>query len=599
MKREGRIQSLFSAIQESGPVTAILRLFHRITLLVREMKIASLSGIFLLSFLFDFSIWFPIFFKGAALLLQGGALIKLTFEERYLFLRFRHLSWTKRLIPVALFLIALLFYFEKGVLFFQMWDHSETPPIYTYRLYSMIFFGAAFSIYAMRLKTIAQFLDRLHLKPAQTLALSFALLIFVGALILSLPQMVVDPSRISFIDALFTATSATTVTGLIVSSPSEFYRLPGQWVILLLIQFGGLGIMTFGALIFFLPKRRMPLHEEIALQGVLEVESIGSVRKQIGSIFVMTLTIETIGALLLWTLIETETPNPLFQAVFHSVSAFCNAGFSLFPANLEGYVDRPGVNLIIISLIILGGLGFPVLHNLGNYPLFGRGPTSWRLTFHSKMVLTISAGLLLAGTAGLYLLEFRGALAPLPWYHQWIAAFFQSASTRTAGFNTVNIARFSDASIFLIILLMWIGGSPISTAGGIKTTTFGVMLATFRSILRKREEIEIFNRRLAPQVVQKALSVGFIASVLMALLLLLLLAIEGGDFKVVLFEAVSAFNTVGLSIGNTAAFSPTGKLILILTMFIGRLGPLTIAYTLAERTHRGVYHYPEERVIVG
>jgi trk system potassium uptake protein TrkH len=566
---------------------------------MREMKVASLSGIFLLSFLFDFSLWFPIFFKAAALLLQGGGMIKLTFEERYLLLRFRHLSWRKRLIPVALFLIALLFYIEKGFLFFQMWDHPDGSLAPTYRLYSMIFFGSAFSIYAMRLRALAHFLDRLHLKPAQTLALSFALLILAGALILSLPQVVVDPAQISFIDALFTATSATTVTGLSVAPISEYYQTAGQWVILLLIQLGGLGIMTFGALIFFLPRRRMPLQEEIALQGVLEAESIGSVRREIGSIFVITLTIEALGALLLWVFFRNETPNPLFQAIFHSISAFCNAGFSLFPTNLEVYVDRPAVNLIIIGLVILGGLGFPVLHNLGNYPLFGRGSTSWRLTFHSKMVLTISAGLLLAGTVGLFLLEYDRALAPLPWHHQWITAFFQSATARTAGFNTVNIARLSDASIFLMILLMWIGGSPISTAGGIKTTTFGVMLATLRSLLRRREEIEIFRRRLAPQAVQKALSVGFISSSLLALLLLSLLAVEEGDFKVILFEAVSAFNTVGLSIGNTAAFSPMGKAILILIMFIGRLGPLTIAYTLAERTSRGIYHYPEERVIVG
>ncbi len=599
MKREGRVRSLLSAAQGSGPVASMLQLFRRIISAIREIKVASLSGTLLLSLLFDFSPWFPIFLKGAALLLQGGVIIKLTFEERYLLLRFRHFSWMKRLIPIALFLVALLFYFEKGLLFFLLWDQPDAPLIHTYYLYSMIFLGSAFSIYAMRLKTIATFLDQLHLKPAQTLALSFALLILTGALLLSLPQMVVDPSRISFIDALFTATSATTVTGLIVSSTSEYYRLPGQWVILLLIQLGGLGIMTFGALIFFLPRRRMPLQEEIALQGVLAVESIGSVRREIGSIFVITLTIEAIGALLLWTLIRNDTPAAVFQAIFHSVSAFCNAGFYLFPANLEGYADFPALQLTIITLVILGSLGFPVLHNLSSYPLFGRGPTSWRLTFHSKIVLTISAGLLLAGTLGIYLLEYRGVLAPLSWHQKWTAAFFQSATTRSGGFNTVNISLFSDASIFLLILLMWIGGSPISTAGGIKTTTFGVMLATLRSLLRGREEIEIFHRRLSPQAVQKALSVGFISSALLALLLLSLLAVEEGNFKVILFEAVSAFNTVGLSIGETAAFSPLGKAILILTMFIGRLGPLTIAYSLAERTSRGIYRYPEERVIVG
>lgn len=599
MKREGRIQSLFSAIQESGPVTAILRRFHRITLLVREMKIASLSGVFLLSFLFDFSIWFPIFFKGAALLLQGGALIKLTFEERYLFLRFRHFSWTKRLIPVALFLIALLFYFEKGVLFFQMWDHPETPPIYTYRLYSMIFFGAAFSIYAMRLKTIAQFLDRLHLKPAQTLAVSFALLIFFGALFLSLPQMVVDPSRISFIDALFIATSATTVTGMGLFPISEFYRTSGQWVLLLLIQFGGLGIMTFGALFSLVSKRDIRLSDEVALQGILETESIGTVRREVAGIFIVTLTIEAMGALLLWLCFREEISGSVFTAVFHAVSAFCNAGFSLFPANLEGHVGNLPVNLIISVLIILGGLGFPVLQNLGSYPLSGSGRRNWRLTFHSKMVLSISAGLLAVGTVGLFILEYNGTLAPLPWHQKWLAAAFQSVTARTAGFNTLNIGALSDAALFLLIVLMWVGGSPVSTAGGIKTTTFGVMLATFRSVLRGREEVEVFRRRLPPNVVQKALSVGFISSALLALFLLLLLSIEEGGFRNLLFEAVSAFNTVGLSTGITPTLSPVGKLILILTMFVGRIGPLTIALSLAERTSRGVYRYPQERVIVG
>jgi len=587
-----------ASVQESRPTHPVRRAFDSIGASIREIKVASIYGLFLFSLFLDFSVWFPTLCKAAALLLQAGGILKLVFEERYLLLRYRHLSLKKRLIPIVLFAVALLFYVEKGLLFFQTWNDPAGALIHTYRLYSIIFFGSAFSIYGMRLKTIAQFLDRLHLKPAQTLAVSFALLICFGALFLSLPQMVVDPSRISFIDALFMATSASTVTGFSLFPISEFYRMSGQWVLLLLIQLGGLGIMTFGALFSLISKRGLQISDEVALQGILETESIGTVRREVAGIFIVTFTIEAIGTLLLWLCFREEDAS-LFAALFHAVSAFCNAGFSLFPANLEGYVGHLPVNLIIAPLIILGGLGFPVLQNLGSYPLFGGERRNWRLTFHSKMVLSVSAGLLAAGTIGLFLLEYNGTLSPLSWHQKWVAAAFQSVTARTAGFNTLNIGALSDAALFLLIVLMWVGGSPVSTAGGIKTTTFGVMLATFRSLLRGREEVEIFRRELSPNVVQKALSVGFISSALLALFLLLFLWIEEGEFRDLFFEIVSAFNTVGLSTGMTPQLSPAGKLILIFTMFVGRIGPLTLAFSLAQRVSRGTYRYPRERVIVG
>ncbi|HLG21295.1 MAG TPA: potassium transporter TrkG [Candidatus Manganitrophaceae bacterium] len=590
---------LFSKVQRP-PLSASLqgRVF-RLSSRISRIHPFSFFTALLLSFFFDFSIWLPTLCKIVALLLQAGILVRLIFEERYLWARFRRLPLKKKLIPITLFAIALLFYLEKGWLLAGSWADGGESLRYTYRLYSMIFLGAAFSIYAMRLKTIGQFLERLHLRPAQTMALSFALVILLGALLLSLPQVVIDPSRISFVDALFTATSATTVTGLSLFPISDYYERSGLWVILLLIQLGGLGIMTFGALFSLISKRDLRLDEAVALQGVLEPSSIGVVRREIGAIFIMTLAIEAVGTLLLWFSFQGENGRPLFTALFHSISAFCNAGFSLFPANLEGRVTDLPVNLVIALLIVLGGLGFPVLHNLGSYPLFRKNRSGWRLTFHSKVVLSISAGLLLAGTVGIFIFEYRGVLAPLPWRHKWMAAAFQSVTARTAGFNTLNIGLVSDATLFLLILLMWIGGSPISTAGGIKTTTFGVMLATLRSLLRRREEVELFRRSLSPQVTQKALSVGVTSSALMALLLLLLLAVEGGGFREVLFEAVSAFNTVGLSTGITPRFSPLGKLILVVIMFVGRIGPLTLAFCLAERAAKGSYRYPQERVIVG
>lgn len=413
MQREKGIRSLLSAVQASRSAA-----FHAIGSAVRKIKIASLSGIFITALLLDFSVWLPTLCKAAAIVLQTGGILKLIFEERYLLLRYRRFSLKKRLIPIALFAVALLFYLEKALLLLQIRNDPASLLIHTYRLYGIIFFGSAFSIYALRLKTIAQFLDRLHLKPAQTMAVSFALLIFFGALFLSLPQMVVDPSRISFIDALFTATSAATVTGLGLFPVSEYYRITGQWILLLLIQFGGLGIMTFGALFALLSKRDLRLSDEIAFQGMLETKSIGSVRREVAAIFVTTLTIEAIGTLLLWLCFRNQTDRSFFTALFHAVSAFCNAGFSLFPANLEGHAGNAPVNFTIAALIILGGLGFPVLYDLGSYPLFGSGRGKWRLTFHPKMVLSVSAGLLAAGTIGILLLEYRGALAPLPWHQK-------------------------------------------------------------------------------------------------------------------------------------------------------------------------------------
>ena len=530
---------------------------------------------------------------------QAGVLIKLIFEEKYLHLRFRRLSWQKKLIPIALFGICLLFFVEKGLIISVMWREQSIALVHTYRTYSMIFFVAAFAIYALRLNIIARFLSRLRLKPAQTLAIGFMSLILFGALLLSLPQMVLDPSKISMIDALFTATSASTVTGLVVAPISEFYQPTGTWVILLLIQLGGLGIMTFGVLFSLLSKQRMRLNDAVALQGVLETESIGTVRKEIQRIFLLTLTIEALGTLFFWIFLPAEADSPLFSAAFHSISAFCNAGFSLFPSNMEGYVGNLPVNLTIAALVIVGGVGFPVLSNLGNYPLFKKDRTAWRLTFHSKMVLSVSAGLLVVGTIGIYILEFSRTLGPLSWYEKWVSAFFHAVTARTAGFNSLNLGQFSDATLFLMMLLMWIGGSPASTAGGIKTTTFGVMLATLGAMLRGRKDVSLFKRGISSPTVQKSLAIGFTSFSLLALFLLLLLYTEDASFKALMFESVSAFNTVGLSTGITSKLSSMGKMIIILTMFVGRIGPLTLAFSLAERVSKGKYSYPEERVIIG
>ncbi|VAX33047.1 KtrAB potassium uptake system, integral membrane component KtrB [hydrothermal vent metagenome] len=570
-----------------------------LTTQVRGVKYFSMPGILLLSLLLDFSVWFPMICRSIALLFQAGVLVKLAFEEKLLHLRFRRLSWQKKLIPIALFGVCLLFYFEKVVILFSMWGESFDFLINPYRAYSMIFFMSSFAIYGLRLNIIARFLGGLHLRPAQTMTMGFLLVILVGTMLLSLPQMVIDPSKIVIIDALFTATSATTVTGLTLGPISEFYRPSGIWVILFLIQTGGLGIMTFGVLFSLVSNKRIKLQDAVALQGVLETESVGTVRKEIRLIFLLTLVIETLGALLIYLFLPKETDQPIFTAIFHAVSAFCNAGFSLFSTNLEGFLGNIPMNGVIAVLVILGGIGFPVISNLLSYPMRRKGRAAWRLSFHSKMVLSISGGLLAVGTLGIYILEFQGTLAGLSWFDKWFAAFFHSVTARTAGFNTLNVGDFSDATLFLLILLMWIGGSPASTAGGIKTTTFGVMLATLKAMLNQREQVSLFRRSFSPLAVRKSLSIAFSSSALLAMFLLLLLFTEEGDFKAIVFESVSAFNTVGLSTGITSELSPIGKLIIIVTMFIGRIGSLTLAFSIAERVMKGKYTYPEERIIIG
>ncbi|MBN4054542.1 hypothetical protein JYT87_02415 [Nitrospira defluvii] len=576
-----------------------LRFLDPVFAYLRGVKIFSTAGMLLFAFILDFSVWVPLLSKVVATILQAGVLIKLVFEEKYLHIKFRRLSWQKKLIPIALFGVGLLFYVEKILILLAMFGEPPGALINPYQSYSIIFFVSSFIIYALRLNSITEFLSHLKLRPAQTLAIGFIGLILFGTLLLSLPQMVLDPSKVSIIDAFFTATSASTVTGLVLSPISEYYRPTGIWIILLLIQLGGIGIMTFGVLFSIFSHQRMRLRDEVALQGVLDTESVGTVQKEIKVIFLMTFTIEVLGAMIIWLFLPDGTDQPIFTAMFHSISAFCNAGFSLFPENFKGYVGNVSMNLIIAILIVLGGIGFPVLNNLMKYPFFKKGHTSWRLSFHSKVVLSISAGLLLVGTIGFYILEYQSTLASLSWYEKWIAAAFHSVTARTAGFNTLNTGDFSDATLFFLILLMWIGGSPASTAGGIKTTTFGVMLATLGSMLRRTEEVSLFKRSLSPGAIHKSLSIAFTSLALLAFFIILLLATEEGSFKEIVFESVSAFNTVGLSTGITSDLTPIGKIIITLTMFVGRIGPLTLAFSLAERVRKGKLSYPQERVIIG
>jgi trk system potassium uptake protein TrkH len=517
----------------------------------------------------------------------------------------RHLR--QRWLDLLVLAIVGLFGVERALLLREAGDPGPLPRL---ALYTTVFYTAALLKLVTRARRAVDFLAELDLRPSQTIVLSFVGAMVMGTLLLTLPQATITGVGTPLVDALFMATSAVCVTGLVVLDIGTQYTLFGQLVILSLIQAGGLGIMTFAALATAFAGRRLRIRDQVALQGALDAEAIGTIRQMIRAIFVSTFVLEGLGALALFARWQGDAPDPwqaAYRAIFHAISAFCNAGFSLFADSLVRYAGDVTVVLTATSLILLGGLGFPLLANLSD--LFRKTPVfrfeasgrRWgrRLTLHSKVALTVTALLLAAGMGLLLLLEWGNALAGRPLAERLLVVYFQAVTPRTAGFNTVPIASLAPASLSLLIVLMFIGGSPGSTAGGIKTTTVGVMAATLRAILRNRERVEVFERTIPQGLVNKAMAVTLVALAAVALAVFGLTLTESGPFISLAFEAVSAFGTVGLSMGITPTLTDAGKLIVTATMFVGRVGPLTLALALAERPAPAQVVYPSDRVMIG
>ncbi|MGH7299299.1 MAG: TrkH family potassium uptake protein, partial [Candidatus Rokuibacteriota bacterium] len=443
---------------------------------------------------------------------------------------------------------------------------------------------------------------RLDLQPAQTVALGFGGAIVAGAILLSLPVSVSRIEDLSLLDALFTATSAVTVTGLAVYDPATALTATGQVILLVLIQLGGLGTMVVSASLVVLAGRRLRLHRATALREAMDVETVGQVRTQVKGILALTAACEAGGALLLFLLWRNrpEVEAPLSAALFHSVSAFCNAGFSVFSSNLAAFRDDAATCAVIAALIVVGGLGFPVLRGglprIAAIALRRRAP---RLSLHARLALLTTVLLLAAGTLGMLLLEWGGALAPLTWPARLSVASFLSVTARTAGFNTVPIADLTPAALWLLMLLMFIGGSPGSTAGGVKTTTAATMVASLRATLGGRPRVEALRRTIPDEQVAKALALVGVSAALVAGGGLALLATQAADASALAFEAVSAFGTVGLSLGVTPLLDNVGKAVLMVLMFAGRTGPLTLGFALAARRSDSGITYPNEKIMLG
>ena len=456
--------------------------------------------------------------------------------------------------------------------------------------------------FCSRSKVSERLISLLGIKPAQLLIVTFLMTILIGTFLLTLPISTKSGQGLNFVDALFTATSATCVTGLIVHDTGSFFSIFGQLVILLLIQVGALGIMTFSVTLFLAAGKRMSNREAIAMQNVLDQDSIAGIMGLIAFIAKMTIFVELLGAAFLFVGFMPYISDPwqrIYVSIFHSISAFCNAGFSLFPDSIMQYANDGVINLTIAFLIILGGLGFIVVKDIWDMYVLGSRPRSLGLRLHTKLVLSMTVILLFVGTILIFFAENNANFTGLMLKDKILISFFQSASARTAGFNSVDIAGMTNASIFSIIILMFIGASAGSTGGGIKTTTFWVLLRSFSSNIQNKDDINAFKRKIPDSIVGKAIAI-FILSLGFVILFMYLLSIsESLPFRDLIFEVVSAFGTVGLSTGITAQFHNVGKLLITGLMFLGRLGPLTIVLAFSGYRRKINYTYAQEKIMVG
>jgi trk system potassium uptake protein TrkH len=444
--------------------------------------------------------------------------------------------------------------------------------------------------------------------PARTAIVAFALLIFTGTILLMLPVSSTG-EPVGCVDALFTSTSAVCVTGLTVVDTGRTFSLFGQFIIMILIQFGGLGIMTMSTVFIMLAGKRPGLAGQIVVQDAFTHSRERNILSILKDVFLFTGVIEGVGIVIMFFIFlpENSVQRALFLSIFHSISAFCNAGFSIFSDSFVKYRENWALNLVICFLIISGGIGFLVLSELKR-KFFVKHRALSRLSLHSKIVLSTTLILIVSGMVIILGMEWHNTLAPLSISGRFLAAFFQSVTTRTAGFNTLSIGDMANETLFVIIILMFIGASPGSCGGGIKTTSFATLAVLGLSRIQGSDRPLLFNRTISATSVGKAVSVVILSAMVVCIGIMLLLITEVGEvshmqsrgrFLELFFEVVSAFGTVGLSTGITGLISEMGKVILSMVMFVGRLGPLVVGVAVSRDTAAARYYFAEESIMVG
>lgn len=449
-----------------------------------------------------------------------------------------------------------------------------------------------------RVKKFTALLESLTLKPAQTILLSFFMVILCGALVLMMPFTTVDGKGLPFLDAWFTATSAVCVTGLIVVDTAAVFTRIGQTVIVLLIQIGGLGIMIISYFTLFSLRKRLSVEEKLLISYMISQSDMNQLSKTIKGIILSTLAIEGTGFLLFtigFSRLFGLSGTTLFYGFFHSISAFCNAGFALFSDSLEGFTGSALINITAALLIICGGISFSVIMNLSGLL---RGKTR-KLTLNTRMVLIITGLLLLTGTLLIYGLEHGNTLRNYPLGVQYLASFFQSVTLRTAGFNTIPLGGLTAATVAVMIVFMFIGAATGSTGGGIKVNTIGVIYAYVASVLKNRDKAVLSQQGINSSHILKAFLILLFGLLAVTFGTILLSVTEKMPYISLLFESVSAFATVGLTLGITPDLSSGGRIIIIFLMFAGRLGPLTILSAATVEDKKVRIEYPEGDVSLG
>lgn len=444
-------------------------------------------------------------------------------------------------------------------------------------------------------------MKRKHFTYQQVIALTFLSIIIIGGVVLSLPVSSRDGTATPLINALFTSASATCITGLVVYDTYTHWSAFGQAVILLLIQIGGLGFMTVATLFSFFLGRKIGLWERVMIRETVSTFDIGGVVRLTKHIIIGTLICEGTGALLLSFRFcpEMGFAAGLYNAVFHSVSAFCNAGFDIMGkfgqySSLTRYAGDPLVNLVVITLIVVGGIGFVVWEDIYTYRFAFR-----KYQLHSKIVLVTTGFLIFIPAAVLFATEYQAAFAGFGVLKSVLVSLFQSVTTRTAGFNTVDLASLKGSSVLVMMVLMLIGGSPGSTAGGAKTTTFVVILLSVFSTVNQKKDLSIFKRRLDEDALRRAVSILFIYIFTAMVSAAAISLLEGLSLVTTAFEVLSAIGTVGLSFGITPYLGGASKIILAFLMYFGRVGVLSIAMSIARSRETDSLRYPSERIMIG
>lgn len=439
---------------------------------------------------------------------------------------------------------------------------------------------------------------KLKLNGVQILALGFLVLILIGGIILSLPISSQSGEPTNFLDAIFTSTSAVCVTGLITLNTSAHWSIFGQTVIITLIEIGGLGFMSFAVLISLILGKKITLRERLVMQEAMNTYSIQGLVRMVKYVLIFTVSVQFFGALLLSTQFVPEygLSRGIFYSIFHSISAFCNAGFDLFGTSLVSFSNNSVVILVVSTLIIIGGLGFTVLLEIYEFKGIKK------LSLHSKLVLITTGVLIFGGAILMLIFEYSNpnTIGLMNIKDKLLNSFFASVSPRTAGFNSIPTSDMTLASKFLTIILMLIGGSPGSTAGGLKTVTCGILVLTVISVIKGREDTEVFGRRFTKEIVYKAFTIVFIGlSLVIGVTMILSYTEAGASFIDLLYESASALGTAGLTLGLTPNLSPIGKVLIMLMMYIGRVGPLTVMLALTRKRKKSGYKYPEGKILIG